>query len=95
MEYDIIRQHHRLNGHEFEQTLGDSEGQGSPWGCKASNMTVTKQQQTNKNPLYSTEHSGHNSIRTVWRRIVKKKEWIYHKCIIDSFYCIPETNTTL
>ena len=28
-----------LNGHEFEQTLGDSEGQGSlaccsPWGCK-------------------------------------------------------------
>ena len=22
--------HHRLNGHEFEQTLGDGEGQGSP-----------------------------------------------------------------
>ena len=21
--------HHRLNGHEFEQTLGDGEGQGS------------------------------------------------------------------
>ena len=21
--------HHRLNGHEFEQTLGDNEGQGS------------------------------------------------------------------
>ena len=21
--------HHRLNGHEFEQTLGDTEGQGS------------------------------------------------------------------
>ena len=31
--------HHQLNGHEFEQTLGDSEGQGglvcsSPWGHK-------------------------------------------------------------
>ena len=31
--------HHQLNGHEFEQTLGDSEGQGSlvccsPWGRK-------------------------------------------------------------
>jgi len=31
--------HHRLNGHEFEQTPGDSEGQGSqaccsPWGHK-------------------------------------------------------------
>ena len=25
--------HHRLNGHEFEQTLGDSEGQGSLVNC--------------------------------------------------------------
>ena len=36
--------HHWLNGHEFEQTLGDSEGQGSlaccsSWGLKESNMT--------------------------------------------------------
>ena len=36
--------HHRLNGHEFEQTLGYSEGQGSlaccsPWGCKELDMT--------------------------------------------------------
>ena len=36
--------HHRLNGHRFEQTLGDSEGQGSlvccsPWGCKESETT--------------------------------------------------------
>ena len=35
--------HQRLNGHEFEQTLGDSEGWGSlvsysPWGCKESGM---------------------------------------------------------
>ena len=31
--------HHQLSGHEFEQALGDGEGQGSlgacsPWGCK-------------------------------------------------------------
>ena len=31
--------HHQLNGHEFEKTPGDSEGQGSleccnPWGHK-------------------------------------------------------------
>ena len=25
----MVRWHHRLNGHEFEQTLGDGEGQGS------------------------------------------------------------------
>ena len=39
-----LREHHRLNGHEFEQTLGDSKGQGrlmccSPWGRKELGMT--------------------------------------------------------
>ena len=32
--------HHLLDGHEFEQNLGDGEGRGSlaccsPWGCRA------------------------------------------------------------
>ena len=41
---EMVGWHHQLNGHEFEQTPGDSEGQGSPaccspWGCKESNMT--------------------------------------------------------
>ena len=36
--------HHQCYGHKFEQTLGDSEGQGSlaccrPWGLKVSDMT--------------------------------------------------------
>ena len=36
--------HHRLNGHEFEQTLGDGEGQGSlefcsPWDHTESDTT--------------------------------------------------------
>jgi len=40
----MIGWHHQLNGHEFEQTLGDSEGQGSlaccsPWGCKELDTT--------------------------------------------------------
>ena len=43
-EDEMIGWHHWLNGHEFEQTLGDSEGQGSlvccsPWGRKESDMT--------------------------------------------------------
>ena len=25
----MVREHHRHNGHEFESTLGDSEGQGA------------------------------------------------------------------
>ena len=28
-EDEMVRQHHRLNRHECEQTLGDSEGQGA------------------------------------------------------------------
>ena len=43
-EDEMVGWHHRLNGHEFEQTSGDSEGQGSlaccsPWGCKELDMT--------------------------------------------------------
>ena len=38
------RRHYQLNGHEFEQTLGDSEGQGSlvccsPLGHRESDVT--------------------------------------------------------
>ena len=25
----MVREHHQLNGHEFEQTTGDKEGQGN------------------------------------------------------------------
>ena len=32
-EEEMIGWHHRLNAHEFEQTLGDSEGQGSLAFC--------------------------------------------------------------
>ena len=42
-EDEMVRWHHWLDGHEFEQALGVGEGQGSlawcsPWGCKESNM---------------------------------------------------------
>ena len=30
---EMVGWHHRLNGHEFEQTPGDSEGQGSLACC--------------------------------------------------------------
>ena len=40
----MVGWHHRPNEHEFEQTLGDGEGQGSlaccsPWGHQESDMT--------------------------------------------------------
>ena len=43
-EDEMVGWHHRLNGHEFEQALGDSERQGSrawctPWCPEESNTT--------------------------------------------------------
>ena len=43
-EDEMVGWHHRLSGHEFEQTLGDSEEQESlvclsPWGHKELDMT--------------------------------------------------------
>jgi len=41
---EMVGWHHQFNGHEFNQTQGDGEGQGSlvcciPWGGKESEMT--------------------------------------------------------
>ena len=49
-EDEMVGWHHWLNGHEFEQALGDGEGQGSlacwsPWGLKESD----KMQRLNSN----------------------------------------------
>ena len=46
-EDEMVGWHHRLDGHEFEEALGDVDGQGSlaccsPWGGKESNMSATE-----------------------------------------------------
>ena len=61
-EDEIVGWHHQLNGHEFGQTQGDSEGQGSlaccsPWGCKELDMTEGL---NNNNNIHGSK---------------KKKEW--------------------
>ena len=43
-EDETVGWHHQHNGHEFEQSLGDSERQGSlvcccSWDCKEVDMT--------------------------------------------------------
>ena len=42
--FECLHACNQLNGHDFEQTLGVGEGQGSlvccsPWGCKESDTT--------------------------------------------------------
>ena len=46
----MVGWHHRLNGHEFEQTPGDSDGQGSLecyslWDHRVERDLATEQQQ--------------------------------------------------
>ena len=53
-EDEMVGWHHRFNGHKFEQTLGNREGQGSlaccsPWGHKESDTA----EQLNSNILIS------------------------------------------
>ena len=54
IEDKMIRWHHQFNGHEFEQTPGDGEGQGSlaccsPWSQKELDMTKQQQKQNKNN----------------------------------------------
>ena len=56
----MIGWHHRLNGREFDQTMGDGEGQGSlawcnPWGLKELDMTACLSN-SNKNKMVKKGH---------------------------------------
>ena len=61
----MVGWHHRLNGHGFEQTLGDSEGQGSlaycsPWDCRESDTT---EQLNNEYKLNVSQHVHCSSVK--------------------------------
>ena len=63
-----FRQHHSPNGHESEQTLGDSEDQGSlaccsPWGRRVRYNLATEQQQKEELPV----GSGSQGTKAVYR----------------------------
>ena len=70
----MVGWYHRLNGHEYKQTPGDGEGQGSlacrnPLGCKESDTT---QQLNNNNLVSKVVSSGQvnrkTSSFTAWYR---------------------------
>ena len=55
----MVGWHHQLNGHEFEQTPSDGDGQGglvccSPWGGKESDTT---ERLNNNNKFYVREYA--------------------------------------
>ena len=60
VEDEMVGWHHWLNGHEFEQTLGDSEGQGA-W--HASVHCIAKSQTTLSN----------QTTKLLWKQANKQK----------------------
>ena len=98
----MVGRHQWHNRHEFEETLGDSEGQGSlaccsPWGCKESDTicdwTTTKKSYTYIDTYNHVKQLPHMSTWLWWecnfpRRKVKV-EWlgISPKWLKNNKYC--------
>ena len=66
-EDEVVGWYHRFNGHEFEQTPGDSEGQGSlaccsPWGRKESDITERLNDNDNFKIKVYTLFFRHNAL---------------------------------
>ena len=82
-EVEMVGWHHRLDGHEFEEALGDGDGQGSlaccsPWGCKEADTTegLNKNQQQLKKKKRSHNKDGkilHATPKTGRSQINKKR----------------------
>ena len=68
-EDEIVGWHHRLNGHEFEQTLGDKERQGSlayfsPQGCKETRLSNWKM--VEKSMVFQSLRAGSQGLWKIW-----------------------------
>ena len=80
-ENAMVGWHHPLNGHEFEQTLGDSEGPGrlaccSSWGRRELDMTLATEQQ-----LVLSSMCLSNSV---WKEITSPSLFLGSSCSLCS-----------
>ena len=72
--------HHRLNGNEFEWTLGDGEGQGglaccNPWGRKESERTDNLSIQVGQNQIVILgSHRRQDKIRLLFQVLITPPE---------------------
>ena len=55
----MVKQHHRLNGYEFEQTPGDGEGQGSLVCCSPSGSKELDTTQLRTHTVIFRSHRKH------------------------------------
>ena len=81
-EDEMFGWYHQLSGHEFKQTPGDSEGQGSraccsPWGCRVGHDWVAEQLNNNKrsSPQHLKNTGQETSLRCVFLNLFSHKEY--------------------
>ena len=72
-EDKMVGWHHWLNGHEFEQTPGDREGQGSlaccsPWGSQRIEHDLATEQQQELCDGFTMEFPAAGVSHAVWAR---------------------------
>ena len=75
-EDEMVGWHHQLDGHEFEQTLGDGEGRGnlaccSPWGGRVGHDWATEQQPIG---VFWADRSGVICYMSI--KLKRQAEWI-------------------
>ena len=76
----MVGWHHLLTGHEFEQTPGDSGGQGSlvccsPWGHRVGhNITAEQQQHASQESYMDLSKYVTKQIKSNLKRMVMFKE---------------------
>ena len=80
--------HHRLNGHEFEQTLGDSEGQGSLWCCSLWGATEPHTSEQLNNSFLICLHFCRTNALHLRTELLKKKS-TEHAYMLVSYYIPP------
>ena len=83
-EDEMVGWHHRLNGHAFEQAVGDGEGQGSlaccsPGGLKELDMTERLNNRSNGRGL-SAPPPPTQSCRHVCKTVSQQEVWSSPLC---------------
>ena len=86
-ENEMVRWHHQLNGHELEQTLENSEGQGSMVWCKELDMTEQHNFKfiNHTSPLFSEVFSKNVKMLNVIESTSGAFIW-FHIHLFDSIF---------
>ena len=88
-EDEMVGWHHQLNGHEFEEILGDSEGQGSlvccrSWSCKESDTAERLSYNNNGNCIFDLMRNCQTIFPSGWSILHPQQ-----RCMMVAIFLLP------